>query len=489
MHRDGSFQEFLDLLSQTLERNRDYPHTLQQELKKLIKTGKDMVQNIQCQDRSDKPSVEEVEENKFPSEAMDKENVEDKVEVANSSHARQTQTVQEQQLSTHGQQRSDSKKDKGEENNVPMSDVSDKPSVEEVEENKFPSEAMDKENVEDKLEVAKTSHARGAKSSMEEAEESKLPSKALKDINKKNAEDKVEVADSSYARYLEEELSKCKRDLEAKERKIESLITRLAHCSEKQAKRDQRNVEDTLSLNRQSRVVQDFKNFSSDERVDACLMIQRGYKEKTDINAKRLTCMIFEAVYEYVLAAKIAMTDAFKEISKFVVDHGPYIGHYCSEQSLKKKEGSLQISIPLYKSGSEYPRDVLDGLLLSIKESAPQIDTDRFLKGVKQEILRLGQVPDGERSCKLIPSLKLLDDLDDYLKACIKLTWQMVTQVPSLRLEYQTFTYNRDCHKVVEPEASPERYQRRKVYYLWPGLVDGEGRIISAGEVVLQQQR
>lgn len=51
MHRDGSFQEFLDLLTQTLERNRDYPHTLQQELKKLIKTGKDMVQNIQCQDR------------------------------------------------------------------------------------------------------------------------------------------------------------------------------------------------------------------------------------------------------------------------------------------------------------------------------------------------------------------------------------------------------------------------------------------------------
>jgi len=28
---------------------------------------------------------------------------------------------------------------------------------------------------------------------------------------------------------------------------------------------------------------------------------------------------------------------------------------------------------------SEYPRDVVDGLLLAIKESAPKIDTDVFL--------------------------------------------------------------------------------------------------------------
>lgn len=65
----------------------------------------------------------------------------------------------------------------------------------------------------------------------------------------------------------------------------------------------------------------------------------------------------------------------------------------------------------------------------------------------------------------------------------------MVTQVPPLRLEYQTFTYNRDCHKVVEPRADvgAERYRGQRVYYLWPGLVDGEGRIICTGEVALQQ--
>ena len=59
-------------------------------------------------------------------------------------------------------------------------------------------------------------------------------------------------------------------------------------------KQDQRVVEDALSLNRPSMVEQDFKNFTSAERIDTCIMIQEGYREKTDINAKRLTSMMFE---------------------------------------------------------------------------------------------------------------------------------------------------------------------------------------------------
>lgn len=41
-------------------------------------------------------------------------------------------------------------------------------------------------------------------------------------------------------------------------------------------------------------VEQHFKNFASAERIDTCIVIQEGYKEKTDINAKRLTSMMFE---------------------------------------------------------------------------------------------------------------------------------------------------------------------------------------------------
>ena len=81
---------------------------------------------------------------------------------------------------------------------------------------------------------------------------------------------------------------------EKKQTKCLTASSRIAHYSDMRTKHDQRDVEDTLSLNRQSRVEQDFKTFISDDRINACLKIQKGYQEKTDINAKRLTCIIFE---------------------------------------------------------------------------------------------------------------------------------------------------------------------------------------------------
>ena len=68
----------------------------------------------------------------------------------------------------------------------------------------------------------------------------------------------------------------------------------MAHYSDIRTKKDRRFVEDTLSLNRQSRVEQDFKAFTSDERIDTCVMMRNKYQEETDISARRLTCIMFE---------------------------------------------------------------------------------------------------------------------------------------------------------------------------------------------------
>ena len=69
---------------------------------------------------------------------------------------------------------------------------------------------------------------------------------------------------------------------------------RVAHYSDMLTKQDQRHIEDTTSLNRQSTVEQDFKAFTSNEGIDTCITIQKIYTEKTNINAKRLTSMMFE---------------------------------------------------------------------------------------------------------------------------------------------------------------------------------------------------
>lgn len=59
-------------------------------------------------------------------------------------------------------------------------------------------------------------------------------------------------------------------------------------------KRDQRNVEDTLSLNRPSIVERDFRELNSEERVDALEVIRKQYKNEIDVSPERLICIIFE---------------------------------------------------------------------------------------------------------------------------------------------------------------------------------------------------
>lgn len=63
-----------------------------------------------------------------------------------------------------------------------------------------------------------------------------------------------------------------------------------------QTKRDQRNAEDTLSLNRPSIVEGDFKDLKSEERVDALIIIKDRYKNEIDVSPERLSCIIFEVI-------------------------------------------------------------------------------------------------------------------------------------------------------------------------------------------------
>ena len=108
--------------------------------------------------------------------------------------------------------------------------------------------------------------------------------------------------------------------------------------------------------------------------------------------------------------------------------------------------------------------------------------TDKWLEWLRKE-----------RSCKFSLSDYLLTQLSDYIKACIRLTWRMVTQVPPMQLEYQSSTLkgihiNRGYH------SSPEMCSRLPTHegqeeqeiacYLWPALLDGGGKLIRAGEVL-----
>lgn len=76
----------------------------------------------------------------------------------------------------------------------------------------------------------------------------------------------------------------------------------------------------------------------------------------------------------------------------------------------------------------------------------------------------------------------------------------MVTQVPALEIEYQS-VYLGQNHKKIGYHSSPEMMMSTKTptgqepaeeeiaCYLWPGLLDGNGTLIRAGEVVCKPKK
>lgn len=95
-----------------------------------------------------------------------------------------------------------------------------------------------------------------------------------------------------------------------------------------------------------------------------------------------------------------------------------------------------------------------------------------------------------DKTCMFAPAWNLLEGLDKYIKACIRLTWRMVTQVPPMKLEYQCPKLNKDVHRKIGYNGNikvltPHQNQDEEIAcYLWPGLLDGGGRRIRPGEVL-----
>ena len=94
------------------------------------------------------------------------------------------------------------------------------------------------------------------------------------------------------------------------------------------------------------------------------------------------------------------------------------------------------------------------------------------------------------------PTREALFKLNSYIKACIRLTWRMVTQLPPLRLEYHSPRFDHRIHKKEEYQNKTEKNPvaedssgEQILCYLWPGLLDGGGRLILQGQVLCKMSR
>jgi len=316
----------------------------------------------------------------------------------------------------------------------------------------------------------------------------------------------LEAKDGRIQQYCES-LSKMTDELKAAYTKMESYKSRLASLSEKRVKQDQRFVEDTLGLNRQSELEKDFDAFFDDERMDVCEKIQSIYQNKEDtfvfIYYPRLACIILETAYEQVKVAKEAAIDLFKELTKTMIDCAAVMGqHFAVKRKLQKDVEQAQnlwqvpINVPIWVEKSEYPKDVMDGMTLSLKEAAQSCNLEPLVQDVINIVYtKWTQWCEEDKSCVFSPALHLLHDLHMYIKACLLLTWRMVTQVPPMKLEYECPRLRKNIHKKMgyhtshnvraRTQSSAQQDDDEEIAcYLWPGLVDGGGRLIRAGEVL-----
>lgn len=95
-----------------------------------------------------------------------------------------------------------------------------------------------------------------------------------------------------------------------------------------------------------------------------------------------------------------------------------------------------------------------------------------------------------ESEMRLLPepelSEKVISELDDYIKACIRLCWRLVTQLPPLQLEYSCLKFNKQKHRITRFFYNLEGPDI--ACYLWPALLEQGGRVISPAEVICKPE-
>ena len=83
---------------------------------------------------------------------------------------------------------------------------------------------------------------------------------------------------------------------------------------------------------------------------------------------------------------------------------------------------------------------------------------------------------------------EVIQNLDDYIKACNRMAWKLVTQLPPLQLDYSSTKFNKRMHRLTRlhnnNESTEHRHSESIVCYLWPALVERGGRVIFPGEVL-----
>lgn len=118
-----------------------------------------------------------------------------------------------------------------------------------------------------------------------------------------------------------------------------------------------------------------------------------------------------------------------------------------------------------------------------------------FSQDVKKDLKKTWR----ENDTKLLPKYdkSLKNDLKGYIEYCTRFSWRIVTQVPPLKVDYKSSTFNPSFHKESQAfsfthqqgtsESWVESQGRKQIKcYVWPTLCDSGNIVIEKGDVILE---
>ncbi|KAL9960015.1 hypothetical protein ACROYT_G033405 [Oculina patagonica] len=247
---------------------------------------------------------------------------------------------------------------------------------------------------------------------------------------------------------------------------VKNLRQRHAAMAERKVNMDQRRTENTLSTNRQSDLENQYKNdFRDGRRMDAIDAIETKLKksQKTEklpmddqLKAWRLACCIFEISYECALKARETFITFYSSLLDTVVTDAPTIG---SSDSKYKKLNDFKPK----KTSTVVTQESSNEVMVLVKEAAERHNLESLVQIVKKEVKekwkehgKQGTLPSYDKCLK--------KELKSYIQYCTQFSWRIVTQVPPLKIDYKTTTYNPAYHSESQafmssaPRHTPQRW-------------------------------
>lgn len=274
--------------------------------------------------------------------------------------------------------------------------------------------------------------------------------------------------------------------LREKENEVDHLKRRLGAMSEKKINQDQRITENTLSVNRQSDLEEEFKyKFKDGERVDAIETIQKSQKYKSSqdahLKASRLACFIFEVAYELAQKLRENYAAFSSSILDTLIDKAPTIPFLDEKQPIYRE---LMSSKRSPKDISGPVKDTMIELMTHVKEKAAskKLDISKFLETVKTNVEKRWR---GQGSNVPDYSERLLKTLAIYIEYCCRFSWRLVTQLPPLKLGYHDKHFNPSYHTEIHCSTKTRGATTAIKCFIWPTLLDCDERVIAKGEVLL----